>query len=238
MTAPAANSGGHAATTQRGLWLSFLPPFGLEVAQRAATIDWIGVDLQHGDLALTDLAPLARVAQIPVYARSASHDPAELSRIIDCGVAGVIVPSVDSAAQATALAAAVRTPPLGRRSSGFARASVVGAAPPVLFTMVETAAGLAAADQIAAVAGVDGLFVGPYDLSLSLGEESVTSPTVVAAIIDVVTQARRHDKLAAVFAGNADLVDLLPPLDLLGVHTDAMALQLGLAQLFPAEVHT
>lgn len=231
MSLASARSGGPAAA-QRGLWVTFLPPFGLEVTERAASIDWVGVDLQHGGIDLNDLAPIVRASGLPVYARSASHEAAELTRIVDTGVHGIIVPSVDSADEARALVEAVRLPPVGRRSSGMARATVLGIGDPVLLAMIETAAGLAAVRQIAEVPGIDGLFVGPYDLSLSLGEPAVTSAPVLSAIRTVVDEARRHAKIAAVFSGDAELTDLLPSLDLLGVDTDASALRRGLADLF------
>jgi 4-hydroxy-2-oxoheptanedioate aldolase len=231
----ARTTGGPAVQTRRGLWLSFIPPFGLEVAERAVSLDWIGVDLQHGDLGIADLAPLARTSRLPVYARAASHQPAELGRIIDCGVSGIVVPGVESADEARSLVEAVRMPPRGQRSTGLCRAAVVGTEPPALLAMIETAPGLAAVAEIGAVDGIDGLFIGPYDLSLSLGEESVTSPAMLVAIETVIAVARDHGKLAAVFAGNAALAAQLPPVDLLGVTTDAAALQLGLEQLFGVE---
>ncbi|WP_182376177.1 aldolase/citrate lyase family protein [Nocardioides sp. WS12] len=222
------------ADTRRGLWLTFLSPFGLEVAERAAPIDWIGVDLQHGDIDLTDLSSLVRASRLPVYARAASQEATALTRIVDTGVHGLIVPGVDSADQARVIVDAVRLPPVGRRSSGLARATVLGTDAPVVLAMIETRAGLDAVHEIAEVAGIDGLFVGPYDLSLSLGESSLTSEPMLSAITTAVEEARRHEKLAAAFAGDPELAGLLPPLDLLGVDSDATALRLGLAELFAA----
>lgn len=58
--------------TRRGLWLTFLTPYGLELSA-SARIDWLGVDLQHGDLRLDDLAGLLRATSVPVLVRVASH---------------------------------------------------------------------------------------------------------------------------------------------------------------------
>ena len=116
-------AGGPAWTCRRGLWLTFLSPFGLELAA-ACGAEWIAIDVQHGDLDLTDVAPLARVSPVPVLVRLASHDEAQLARVLDAGVDGVIVPAVESAAQAGQLVQAACFPPRGRRSKGLARASL------------------------------------------------------------------------------------------------------------------
>jgi len=70
-------AGGRAG--RRGLWLTFLSPFGLEVAGGCGA-EWIGIDVQHGDLELADVAPLARVSPVPVLVRLASHNEAQLAR--------------------------------------------------------------------------------------------------------------------------------------------------------------
>ncbi len=111
-------AGGPARACRRGLWLTFLSPFGLEVAAVGGGAEWIGIDVQHGDLELTDVAPLARVSPVPVLVRLASHDSAQLARVLDAGVDGVIVPTVESAAQAGQLVQAACFPPRGRRSQG------------------------------------------------------------------------------------------------------------------------
>lgn len=224
---------------RRGLWLRVLGPFGLEVVAAASVadrIDWLGVDLQHGDLEPRDVAPLVRAARVPVLVRLASHDDAHLGRVLDTGAAGVVVPGVESADQASRLAAAALLPPRGRRSTGLSRAALLPSGErPLLLAMVETAAGLAAVDEIAEVDGVDGLFVGPYDLSLSLGEASVTTDRMVAAISRVAEAARGRGRTFGVFSGNPRLTALLPEVDLLGVATDAAVLQAGLEAHFADE---
>src|SRR2546423_14520071 len=80
---------------RRGLWLTFLSPFGLELAGGCGA-EWIGIDIQHGDLDIADVAPLARGSPVPVLVRVASHDEAQLARGLDAGVDGVVVPAVES----------------------------------------------------------------------------------------------------------------------------------------------
>jgi len=218
--------------SRRGLWLTFLSPFGLEVAAGCGA-EWIGIDVQHGDLELVDVAPLARVSPVPVLVRLTSHDQAQLARVLDAGVDGVIVPAVESAGQARALVQAAYFPPRGRRSQGLARAALLGPRDqPLLLPMVETRAGLDHLDDILGVDGVDGIFLGPYDLTLSLGRESALDDAVVSAIKSVISRTGGQGRITGIFTGNRELTRLLPAVDLLGVDTDAAALRAGLKQMF------
>ena len=225
-------AGGRPRAGRRGLWLTFLSPFGLEVAAGCGA-EWIGLDVQHGDLELTDVAPLARVSPVPVLVRLTSHDQAQLARVLDAGVDGVIVPAVESAGQARALVQAAYFPPRGRRSQGLARAALLGPRDqPLLLPMGETRAGLDHLDDILGVDGVDGIFLGPYDLTLSLGRESALDDAVVSAIKSVISRTGGQGRITGIFTGNRELTRLLPAVDLLGVDTDAAALRAGLKQMF------
>lgn len=216
----------------RGLWLTVLGADALE-ALPLEGVGWLGVDLQHGSLEVDDLVGILRVSRVPVLARTGSQDAAHLARVLDTGVAGVIVPGVDSGEDAAALVSAVRFPPEGRRSSGLSRSALVGGPDrPLLLPMVETRPGLESAADIAGCPGVDGVFVGPYDLSLSLGRPSVVDDEVVAAIHHVAATARSADVLVGAFSANRDLDGRLPKLDLLAVDTDVTALRQGVEGLF------
>jgi len=225
-------AGGRPRAGRRGLWLTFLSPFGLEVAAGCGA-EWVGLDVQHGDLELTDVAPLARVSPVPVLVRLASHDEAQLARVLDAGVDGVIVPAVESAAQAGRLVQAACFPPRGRRSQGLARAALIGPRDqPLLLPMIETRAGLDHLDDILGVDGVDGVFLGPYDLSLSLGRESVLDGAVVSAIESVIGRTGGAGRITGIFTGNRELTRRLPAVDLLGIDTAAAALRAGLKAMF------
>lgn len=219
-------------TDRRGLWLCVLGPDELEVLPQRG-LGWLGVDLQHGRYDVTDLPGLLRVAQVPVLARAASQDPGHLARVLDTGVAGVIVPGVRSVAEAQALVRAVRFPPEGERSTGLTRAVLTGATEqPLLLPMVETAGALEDVEAIAALPGVDGLFVGPYDLSLSLGRPGVTDEQVTGAITRVREVTREHGLIAGVFSGSRELDPQLPEdMDLVAVDTDVTVLREGLGAL-------
>jgi 4-hydroxy-2-oxoheptanedioate aldolase len=222
---------------RRGLWLSFLDAYGLEVAVAGSAVDWLGVDLQHGTIELHDLPGLLRAAEpagLPVLARVPSHEPAALGRTLDTGVGGLIVPMVESADQARALVSACRTPPQGTRSTGGCRQTLATTNAPaeqLLLAMVETAAGLHHAADILAVPGVDGVFFGPYDLSISAGYPSPDSSQTVDALRHVIHLARRAGKISGFMAGRPALVDVAAEADLVAIDTDVSALRVGLSQL-------
>lgn len=225
---------------RRGLWVSFLSPYALEVALDAGpevVPDWIGLDLQHGDLDVSHVAGLLRVTErrgIPVLARMPGHDRSAIGRVVDSGVDGVIVPSVESPEQARALVDAIRLPPSGTRSTGAARSSfgVTSGTEPLLLPMVETRAGRDHAAAIAGIEGVDGIFVGPYDLNVSLGVSSPSSPEGVAAVRSVIEVGRAAGVVVGMYAGSDELRALAPLLDLVGLDSDLTALRSGMASLF------
>ena len=134
----------------------------------AAGVDYVVVDLQHGGATEHDLPGLTsaiRLAGATPIGRVRHAHPADIGRALDLGCEGVIVPNVNSATQAREAAGACRYPPAGYRSGGGAMAG----GEPFCIIMVESAA---AVDDVAATLaydGVDGIYVGPRDLSYSLG---------------------------------------------------------------------
>ena len=142
-----------------------------------AGYDYVGFDLQHGYLDDAEVALLLRrLEYVPIATavRLPSTDPAPIGRVLDAGADAVIIAMVESAEQAAAAVAATRYAPDGVRSFGPLRASL-GLDPAELearvsvFAMIETAQGLAAVDEICAVPGLTGVYVGPADLAISLG---------------------------------------------------------------------
>ena len=150
-----------------GAW-SVIPSLLSVQLLAAAGLDYVVIDLQHGGAAEADLPAMTsaiRLAGAAPVARVRHAHTADIGRALDLGCEGVIVPNVDSAAQARQVAGAVRYPPAGYRSAG----GVLAAADPFCLVMAESADAVADLDATLAVAGVDGLYVGPGDLSLSLG---------------------------------------------------------------------
>jgi 4-hydroxy-2-oxoheptanedioate aldolase len=136
----------------------------------AAGLDYVVIDLQHGGATEADLPAMTsaiRLAGATPIARVRHGNTADIGRALDLGCEGVIVPNIDSAAQARQAASAVRYPPAGHRSMG----GVLTAGNPFCLVMSESADAVSDLDATLAVAGVDGVYVGPRDLSLSLSCE-------------------------------------------------------------------
>ncbi len=196
-----------------GGWIVVGDPYATELVCRAGA-DWVGIDLQHGLAAGTRVEEAIRateVTQTPALARVAWNDPAKIMRALDLGACGVIVPMVSSSEDAGRAVAACRYPPLGERSLGPVR----GAFPAELandhvlcLPMIETADGLANLGEIAATPGVDGLFVGPNDLALSLGlpvSPTEPHPEERAAIARVAAACKANGIVAGIFCGGASI---------------------------------
>jgi len=135
----------------------------------AVGLDYIVIDLQHGGATERELPALTaaiRARDAAPVARVRYAHPADIGRALDLGCAGVIVPNVESAEQARAVVGACHYPPTGYRSAGGVLA---GDAEPFCVIMVESSAALADLEATLAVPGVDGIYVGPRDLSYSLG---------------------------------------------------------------------
>jgi 4-hydroxy-2-oxoheptanedioate aldolase len=164
-----------------GLWGSIPSTLTAEIAA-AVGCDYVCVDLQHGGadegrMVAMFTAIEARGA-VPL-ARVLYNEPWMVNRVLDLGAAGVIVPLVGSAEDARRAVSGCRYPPHGVRSYGPLRAALtVGSADPerlaagaMCFVMVETRKGLDNVEEIAATTGLDGIYIGPSDLSLGLGRE-------------------------------------------------------------------
>ena len=138
-------------------------------AMAAAGLDYVVIDLQHGGATERDLPALTRAIAMggatPVARVRYAH-PADIGRALDLGCEGVIVPNVESAAQAELVAGACRYPPAGYRSGGGVLA---GQGEPFCLIMVESTAAMSELDATLAIGAVDGIYVGPRDLSYSLG---------------------------------------------------------------------
>jgi len=135
----------------------------------AAGLDYVVLDLQHGSPTEHDLPALTtaiRQAGAAPLGRVRYAHPADIGRALDLGCEGVIVPNVDSAEQAAAVAGACRYPPEGYRSAGGV---LVVQQRPLCIVMVESPQALSDLPATLALAGIDGIYVGPRDLSLSLG---------------------------------------------------------------------
>ena len=202
---------------RRGIWTC---TSDLDLLRRLARVgfDWLVVDAQHGPVGRDGLYGVGRAladAPLPWLVRVPSVDPEWIGASLDAGAAGVIVPSVTGRADAERAALATRYPPLGERSWGPFGPLWSGQAPGTedanegvrCWVMIETPGALDEVEEIAATPGVDGLFVGPFDLSLSLG----TTPDALlgdhgddSPVARVVAAAERQGIDVGAFAGTPE----------------------------------
>jgi 4-hydroxy-2-oxoheptanedioate aldolase len=157
-----------AGETVFGGWVAASGQF-TATAMAGAGLDYVAVDLQHGGATEHDLPAITaaiRAAGAAPLARVRYAHPADIGRALDLGCEGVIVPNVESADQAAAVAGACRFPPDGYRSGGGVIASK---SLPLCIVMVESRQAMAELPATLRLRGVDGIYVGPRDLSYSLG---------------------------------------------------------------------
>ncbi|MGE0231227.1 MAG: HpcH/HpaI aldolase/citrate lyase family protein [Flavobacteriaceae bacterium] len=157
-----------------GGWMGIGHP-AVAAAYAAAGHRWTGIDLQHGAISeadLTSILPILRGLGLGTIVRVPWNTPAAVMRALDLGAEGIIAPMIDTAEDAQRLVDAARYPPLGGRSWGpvFQVYPTVEAANQdvIVLPMIETSEGLANVEAIVNVEGVDGVFIGPIDLSLAL----------------------------------------------------------------------
>jgi 4-hydroxy-2-oxoheptanedioate aldolase len=153
-----------------GAWLQLPGPATAEL-MASAGFDFVAIDQQHGLVGDDALLPmLMALGDVPSLVRPTVTSADAIGRALDRGADGVVVPLVDSVADAAAAVAACHHPPRGTRSYGPTRQGWRGERPdPVCVVMIETVGAVEAVADIAAVDGVDALFVGPSDLALAHG---------------------------------------------------------------------
>ena len=196
-------------------WCSMADPAVVELMLRDG-FDVGMLDMQHGaatfESALRGISH-ATLAGKPCLVRIPVGHFAEASRLLDAGAAGVIAPMINSLADARAFASFMKFPPIGDRSWGPARAlTLTGMAMPdylkeanrfhLAIAMIETREAIAALDDILAVPGIDGVFVGPSDLSIALTNGATIDPNhkdVDAALTHIAARAKAHKKFASAF---------------------------------------
>jgi 2-keto-3-deoxy-L-rhamnonate aldolase RhmA len=201
-----------------GGWLSLGSSIAAEIAAGAG-FDWLLFDLEHGTSEFSDLLhqlqaiqayPVAGIVRVPAIEASV------FKRVLDLGAHGLMIPQVSSVEDARRCVSFARIPPLGIRGAAqTTRASGYGvhyeqylreANDSIILTaQIESRAGVAAVEAIAAVDGIDALFVGPTDLGVDLGVASdELSGEFLDAVVSVATAARRHGKAAGVLVRNAE----------------------------------
>ncbi|HEX4302100.1 MAG TPA: aldolase/citrate lyase family protein [Rhizomicrobium sp.] len=227
------------------IWLTLPGSLATEILSHQGW-DSLTIDLQHGQadyaamcamltaMSTTDAVPLVRVPW---------NDPGDIMRALDAGAYGVICPNVDTAEECERFVSACRYAPAGTRSVGPKRAMLYGGsdylskANETLLTIaqVESAKALANVHAIAAVKGLDVIFIGPTDLGLSLGREpkaDQTDPVVVKAIDDILAAAKAAGKRAAIYCKSVEYSKAMiaKGFDFVVVTSDEALLSAGAAQ--------
>jgi 4-hydroxy-2-oxoheptanedioate aldolase len=220
-------------------WLSIPNAFSAEIMAHAGW-DSVTIDLQHGLIdyhaAVAMMQGMAATGAAPVV-RVPWNDPAIIMKCLDAGAYGVICPLVNSEEEAKRFVGACRYPPMGYRSMGPIRATVHAGSDYVSkanetivrLAMIETADGLRNVDAIASVDGLDGIYIGPADLSLALGlpgQLDPKAPEALAAIEKVLAACRRAGKRCGIHTGSTTFATAMVEkgFDLVTVQSDARML--------------
>lgn len=221
-----------------GAWLGLASLASAELVARAG-FDWVVVDLEHGMGSETDVhGQLLAVQGTPTSAlvRVARAERLRIGRALDLGADGLVIPRLETAAEVAESVSAMRYPPDGIRGVALTTrgAGYFGIGHAELATsvnervlgvfQVESPAAVAVADELAAIDGVDVLFVGPADLSHTMGiPGQFSEPAFADALRAVVAACRAHGKAAGILLADASLVPAYRELGFtfLGVGSDA-----------------
>lgn len=201
-------------------WMTFP---GAIVAGQMARLPYeaVCIDMQHGLAGFTDVAsmsPAITASGKPLVLRILWNDPGLIGQALDAGATAVIVPMVNTRAQAEAVVKAAKYAPMGMRSwGGYAAVQAAGTVPAdylkeansrtMIFAMIETEEALGNLDAIASTPGLDGLFVGPNDLSISLGfglGKDLKIPKLEAAIKAIAAAAKKNKLVPGAFGGSPE----------------------------------
>jgi 4-hydroxy-2-oxoheptanedioate aldolase len=182
-------------------WLHLPSAFSAEIMARAG-YDGMVIDLQHGAVSFAEAHDMFRAIELggaEGLARVSANEPGEIMKLLDYGCYGVICPMIETAEEAARFASHLHYPPRGRRSYGPRRpvnrygAGYVAMASDTIVSlaMIETRLGLDNLDAILAVDGLDGIFIGPADLALALGEPPRPDP-VSPLVVETITHIRQR----------------------------------------------
>lgn len=230
-------------------WLAIPSSFSAEVMAHQGW-DTLTIDLQHGVIDYAALVPMLQAisttSTVPIV-RVPWLEPGILMKALDAGAYGVICPMINTREDAQKLVHFTHYAPRGTRSFGPIRASLYGGADYaehanqtiVTFAMIETAQALDNLDAILSVEGLDAIYIGPSDLSLSLGCKAVfddVEPKAQQAIEHIVARAKAHGVVAGIHNGRADVATARVGLGFrfVTLGSDARLLAAGSQQLLAA----
>lgn len=178
-----------------GSWLT-IPNASVVEIMSACGFDWMAIDMEHSPIGIQQAEEMIRIVHLyglPALVRVGENSPNIIKRVLDCGASGIIVPMINTVADAQKAVAAARYPLNGSRSVGLARAQAYGKAFEEyniwakrnisVLVQVEHIEAVRNLEQILSVKGLSGVVVGPYDLSASIGfPGKFNHPKVVQAL--------------------------------------------------------
>lgn len=200
-------------------WLSIGNPFTAEI-MASQGYDSVTIDIQHGALDYSSVLPMfqamSHTGVVPM-ARVPWLDPGIIMKALDAGAMGIICPMINNADEAAKFVSCMRYPPLGQRSYGPTRANVAyGGYPTAMndevlaFAMIETADGMKNLDEIAATPGLDGIYIGPADLTLGTQEGRLApgfdreEPEMIQLIQQIIAACKKYGIRVALHCGTPE----------------------------------
>ena len=235
-----------AGEVQIGLWLGLGDPSAAELAAGTG-FDWVLIDGEHGPNGLRDVLDQLRGIgdKTQVVVRTRDDNRADIKQMLDIGAQTLLVPMIESGAQAAEVVRSMKYPPQGVRGVGaaLARASGYNGITDYLQTandevcvlvQVESRAGIDALDDILSVDGVDGVFVGPADLAADMGMLGKPgAPEVQEVVVSTLTRIRAAGKAAGILTSDQTLAAQYKEMgvEFLAVGSDVGVLRAGLTAL-------
>ena len=200
-------------------WLSIGNAFTAEI-MAAQAYDSLTIDMQHGALDYASVLPMfqaMRASGVVPMARVPWLDAGHIMKALDAGALGIICPMINNRKEAEQFVSFMRYPPLGQRSFGPTRAAFAYGSyglnmndQIIALAMIETAEGMANLEEIAATPGLDGLYVGPADLTLGTQQGRLApamdreEPEMIALIQKIAAVAKAHNITACLHCGTAE----------------------------------
>jgi len=194
-----------------GGWLTQPNKATTEVMAKSGYFDWLAIDIEHNPISINQVEDMIRIIQlsnIEAYVRLSENNPVLIKRVLDAGADGIIVPMVNSAEDVKKAIDACFYPPRGKRGVGLARAqnySPLGlqeykriSEPKIkIIIQIEHINAVKQIDEIFSIQGIFGYFIGPYDLSASLGKPGDFRCKEVLEALNIVKQAGINHRIRA-----------------------------------------
>tara|TARA_B100000795_G_scaffold23412_1_gene15676 strand:- start:111 stop:836 length:726 start_codon:yes stop_codon:yes gene_type:complete len=195
-----------------GTWLSLPNESVAEIFARAG-YEWVVIDLEHSAININQAENLIRVIDLggsKPFVRLSGHSPSQIKRVLDAGAKGILAPMIESQQQIESIIAACHYPPIGNRGMGLARAQGYGEEKAKteyinntskcieIYAQIESVTGIENIDSILSQ-DINGYFIGPYDLSASLGSPGKFNSTEFMNAEDIILNAAKKYKIKCGF---------------------------------------